>query len=312
MADLKKRLEDSCPVLKPETIEAFLDFSKDFKTDAQKNYYASLLGGQRTKGLSVEGICNHSGCDYQDLTSDDVYSWCEMRRQELRSPKSFSTCMASIRSLSRQLDARLGTDINFLFNLNRTSRPKTWTMESEDLLSLRDVNSLLEAIQEDLMLTTAVVLAFRCALGITDLVTLHKGMFFRDKKGRAGLRPESRSQGYIRIPEDAAAVIDRYLGTLPDNEWLFPSSRVGMHVSQRRLRGWLSDAVKANHLPEQLTFRRLRDFCIVSMLQGGASRGSVANYVSSTAENMAYYSRVIPELDDSAIKYSRIRVVQEA
>ena len=312
MADLKKRLEDSCPVLKPETIEAFLEFSEGFKTAAQRNYYASLLGGRRTGVLSVEGICNFCGCDYQELNREGVNAWCKMRRKELRSEKSFSTCMASIRSLSKQLDLRLGTDINFLFNLNSETRPKKWKMDSDDLLSMADVDRLLVAIRDDKMLTAAVVLAVRCAIGITDLVALRKGMFFRDKKGRAGLQPLSRNSGYILIPEDAAAVIDRYLETLPDNEWLFPSSRVGHPVSARRLRSWLQEAVKANGLPETITFRRLRDLSIVSMLHGGASSDSVANYVSSTTENMAYYNRVIPELDDAAVNYSRIRIIQEA
>ncbi len=312
MADLKNRLEVSCPVLKPETIKAFLEFSEGFKTNAQRNYYASLLGGRRTGGLSVEGICNFCGCDYQDLTREGVNTWCAMRRKELRSEKSFSTCMASIRSLSKQLDLRLGTDINFYFNMNAEARPKKWKMESEDLLPVKEVDRLLVAIRDDEMLITAVVLAFRCAIGITDLVLLRKGMFFRDKKGRAGLQPSSRDKGYILIPEDAAAVIDSYLGTLPDNEWLFPSNRAGHHVSSRRLRGWLSEAVKAHGLSEMITFRRLRDLSIVSMLHGGATTDSVANYVSSTTENMAYYNRVIPELDDAAVNYSRIRIIQEA
>ena len=311
MTDLKKRLEDSCPALRPETIQAFLDFSESFKTDAQRNYYASLLGGHRTGGLSVEGVCTYCGCDFKDLTQDGVTAWCEMRRRELPSPKSFSTCMASIRSLSKQLDMRLGTDINFYFNANLSHRPRTWDMESEDLLSIKDVDDLLGAIRDDQMLTVAVILAFRCAIGITDLASLRKGMFFRDKKGRAGLQPASRDHGYILIPEDAATVIDRYLATLPDNGWLFPSNRGGHHVSPRRLRGWLSEAVEKHSLSGSITFRRLRDLSIVSMLRGGASAESVANYVSATTENMAYYNRVIPELDDAAVNYSRIRIVQE-
>ena len=312
MTDLKKRLEDSCPVLRPETIEAFLAFSEGFKTNAQRNYYASLLGGHRIGGLGVEGVCNFCGCDFKDLTQEGVNAWCEMRRNELPSPKSFSTCMASIRSLSKQLDMRLGTDINYLFNSNLSNRPQTWTMESEDLLSIKDVDDLLKAIQKDRMLTAAVVLAFRCAIGITDLAELRKGMFFRDKKGRAGLKPTSRAQGYILIPEDVAVVIDKYLETLPDNSWLFPSNRGGRHVSPRRLRGWLSEAVKEHKLSDAITFRRLRDLSIVSMLHGGASAESVANYASSTTDNMAYYNRVIPELDDAAVNYSRIRILQEA
>lgn len=312
MTDLRKRLEDSCPVLRPETIEAFLDFSEGFKTNAQRNYYASLLGGRRTGGLGVEGVCSFCGCDFKDLTWEGVNAWCEMRKMELPSPKSFSTCMASARSLSKQLDMRLGTDINYFFNANLSHRPQTWDMDSEDLLSLKDVDALLNAISDDQMLTAAVILAFRCAIGITDLAALRKGMFFRDKKGRAGLKPGSREQGYILIPEDVAAVIDKYLKTLPDNSWLFPSNRGGTHVSPRRLRGWLSEAVRDHKLSEMITFRRLRDLSIVSMLHGGASAESVANYVSGTTDNMAYYNRVIPELDDAAVNYSKIRIIQEA
>ena len=301
--DAREYLKSSCSKISDDTITSFIAYCDRMKTAIQRQHYAKLLGS----------VCSFARCDYRNLHGDQVALWLENRRQKL-SERTFAGELAALRSLFRVMDEDLHTDIfSSLSFIDAKKVPMS--ILSEDVPSLSDADRILEASKDNPELYLAIVLALRCALNITDIVSLKSSMFFFDKDGIAGFRFTGLSterEGNIRIPDDVVTILSKYIEEQSIEDWLFPSrQRPGHHSSARWMQMQLNKACNTAGLPsdKKVTFRSLRALAIVDMLDGGAGTTKVAQYVSMNESNLHYYGAVVPELKNSAVEHSRIRVI---
>lgn len=299
--DLRERLMASCPQISEETAGAFMKYCGErLSTDTQQRHYAHLLSS----------VCSYARCDYPYLETPSVREWLSIRRGNL-AERTFTGELSALRSLFKVMDEYLGTAsyscLSFVDSVKAPVR-----IEKGDVPSLSSVNRILEEAKDDPPLYVSVILALRCSLGITDIVSMKTGMFFFDKDGIPGIKPNGRRQGYIRMPDDVVPFVSEYIAGRPKDEWLFPAQkRRGCHVSPRWMQTRLNEVCVKAGIPEKqpVTYRSLRALGILSMLEGGAGYAKVADYVGMKESNLAYYGKAVAELRDSAADYSRIRLV---
>lgn len=296
-------LKEKCEYISEETAEAFAAYCGErITTTTQAAHYARLLAR----------LCGYQKCDYRVLKEAGIRE-CLAERQKKIAPRTFTGELAALRSLAAYLDWRLGTSV-FGCLAGIKAEPLVTSLKKEALPTTEELDQLLELLEGDPALTTAILLAVRCSLGITDIAALRKKMFIVDKNGHVGLLPNEHSTGFIRVPDDVVAKLSDYLEELPDtlgngDGWLFPSERRNTHATPRSLQLYLKEACEEIGLEKNITFRSLRSLGIVDMLRGGAGYKRVAEYVSSLERNLSYYGRVLPELEDSAVEFSKIRIL---
>ena len=301
--DAVEYLKSSCPKISDRTADSFAKYCERIQTKTQRQHYAKLLGS----------LCASCRCDYPALREDKINKWLDERRKG-RTERTFTGELAALRSLFRAMDDDLHTNIYTALRKVVSKKPPV-NILTEDVPSIGDADSILDAAGGDSALYLAIVLALRCALTISDIVILKPSMFFFDEDGIAGLRFSGSSSmkrsGYIRIPDDVVPILSRYIADLPAGTgWLFPSSRgQDAHGTARWMQKRLSAACKKAGIEKKVTFRALRALSIVSMLEGGARVPDVADYVSMNEANLHYYGSVVPELKNSAVVHSRIRIV---
>ena len=299
--ELRERLKAECPLISDKTADAFVKYCDErISTGTQQRHYAHLLAS----------VCAYAHCDYPRLEPPAVREWLTVRRAQL-ADRTFTGDLSALRSLFRVMDESLGTtSYSCLSYVDSVKAPVR--IERGDVPSLSSVNRILEAAKDDPPLYVSVILALRCSLGITDIVSMKTGMFFYDKDGLPGIKPNGRRQGYIRMPDDVVPFVSEYIAGRPKDAWLFPAQkRRGYHVSARWMQARLNEVCEKAGIPETqpVTYRSLRALGILSMLEGGAGYAKVADYVGMKETNLAYYGKAVAELRDAAAEYSRIRLV---
>ena len=303
-----EELKQYCPYLSEEFLEIFDDYSHNrFKKDTTKMQYL----------YAIASLCNYNQCDFLSLTASYVQAFFAWFQKEA----DLSTVKYNLRiyrAISRFIDEhahvyKLQPVYTQFFN-SLVLPEQELEIDPDTLPSFREIDRVFQYAKEhnEMVLFIAMSLALRCSMTVHEITSLKREMFFQDAKGNYGIRfkVSNTSDRFVKIPEDVANIIISYIGSrfveVPD----LLLNKQNRPVSTRSLQNWLRSACLASEV-KPFTLNQLRVLSVAHMLKSKVPEQKVADYINVKGTAWFFrYNRVVKELEDSAVDYTHIKIIE--
>lgn len=295
-----------CPFLSDLFRKIFDDYCVRFKNPRTRIEYQ----------YAVFSLCNHSQCDFLNLTGTQVRDFLlKISKNKKISANNFE--LKVIRAIARFIDEHSDTYhlepryLSLFADLD-TQIPSLH-IKPQDLPGLEEIDRILHYFKEnnDFVSFLACSLVLRSGFTTSELTALEKDMFLQDLNGNYGTRfkVSGFAYRYVKIPEDMAMLIKKYIEQRQDSNPALLLNRRGGRISLRTLQYHLHEACTACEV-KPFTFNDLRSLSQVIMIKNGAPLEKVAEYVDVKKTDWFFkYNRAVQEFEDSAVDYSHIKII---
>lgn len=185
-----------------------------------------------------------------------------------------------------------------------------------ELPSVSDIDKLLTLAKGAPMLHAAIVLAFRMALPINEIVNLQKSqIILEDKTGEYYLSIpriiEKKKQAcYLYVPEDVVPIL-LSVCALTDSQ--FPAvlqNKHGKVYSIRTLQNQLKMLQKDMDMDMDITFSNIRSLTTYLMVVAQIPIQQISSYTNIVPAWLVKYDYIPSEYKFDAVRYLNIRIVQ--
>ncbi len=159
------------------------------------------------------------------------------------------------------------------------------------MVPLADIDRLLQAVQDDMLAYTILVLLYRVGLSATEIIALYPEDFGRYEEGVYVFPKKRKEPAYV--PEDAWKVLETYLaekenaGNEPEGEPLF-LNRQGRPLNLMYISRMLKKTAEKAGTPFY-SAQQLRNSCGVTLYAYGAEAGQVASSLGITQTQIRRY-----------------------
>ncbi|GEM_PF-4096686 len=303
-----EELRQYCPYLSDKFLEIFDDYALNrFKKHNTKLQYL----------YAIAALCNYSKCDFLALTAQHVQDFFHKFEQNA----DISTVKYNLRiyrAVARFVDAKAKEyDISPIYTAYFTTLilPETEVeLDPNDLPTFEEIDQVFQYVKSnnEMALFIAMSLALRCGMTIHEITSLKRPMFFQDAKGNYGIRMKvsNTSDRFVKVPEDVANIIMHYVSARFSDVPNLLLNKQNRPVSIRSLQNWLRSACLACDV-EPFTLNQLRVISVSHMLKSGAPEKKIAEYINVKGTAWFFrYNRVVKELEDSAVDYTHIKIVE--
>lgn len=185
-------------------------------------------------------------------------------------------------------------------------------LRAADLPSLAEVDMLLSICNDDPVLHLAVLLAFRMALTISEIVNIEKKQFCIDEKeGELYLKmwrwtDGEKKEKFLYVPRDIVPYISKMARQTPSEyKYLFRSERK-KPFAVRTMQNMLDSAQKDTGV--KIQFSELRSLSIYMMLVENIPIKDICSYTNIKGDWLSRYDTIPEELILDAVKYVHLRV----
>lgn len=303
-----EEIKQYCPYLSEKFLQIFEDYSLNrFKKSITKMQYL----------YAIASICNYNKCDFLALTVNSVKNFFTWFQQEA----DLSTVKYNLRiyrAVARFIDEYASVyEVSATYTqfFNSLVLPEEEVeIDPKGLPSFQEIDRVFQYAKEknEMVLFIAMSLALRCSMTIHEITSLKREMFFQDAKGNYGIRMKvsNTSDRFVKIPEDVAVIIMNYVSTRFVEVPNLLLNKQNRPVSNRSLQNWLRNACISSNVPP-FTLNQLRVLSVAHMLKCGVPEQKVADYMNVKGTAWFFrYNRVVKELEDSAVDYTHIKIVE--
>lgn len=182
-----------------------------------------------------------------------------------------------------------------------------------DLPSLQDIDTLLSICADEPMLYLAVLLAFRMALPISEIVSLKKEQVCSEH-GRQDiyLRMERQAgkkekTSFLLIPEDILLPLKQTILSTEESYPYILRNKHGRPYAKRSLQNLLATTLEGSGI--SIHFSALRSLCLFLMLIEKVPVGQIADYAGVEGRWLTLYDHIPEKLRLDASKYVHLRIV---
>lgn len=287
------------------------DFQNKLKTDrAKDNYFSTLCM-----------ICNFASKDFLDLTYSDADKYFRMlqepksksKRVKLSTVQGRLSALRSVSSYIKEFESRydLGEVYeNFFFYIKLPEQDVF--LKKEDVPTINEVDRLLIAADNNLMMFLIISMVFRCGFTASEICKMTISQLISDPAENYGV--EFRERGgtrIVKLPHDVVTILKKYLQTLPvglnKSEFLFHNKR-GTKLTVRNLDLYVSELVKEAGLSKPFTIKDIRHATIVHMRKANAKDEDIANCLGLDTRWIFRYDQVVEELKYQPMDLVKIRI----
>ena len=100
-------------------------------------------------------------------------------------------------------------------------------IHKSDIPSIKQMNTVLSATEDDIMMFTIISICFRCALTVSEICNLKFSDVVEDDLGRmCFIVKGSKSPRVVKIPDDVKEILFRYVDQYPGEDFLFRNSKI--------------------------------------------------------------------------------------
>lgn len=303
-----EEIKQYCPYLSENFLQIFEDYAQNrFKKSMTKMQYL----------YAIASLCNYCKCDFLSLTASSVQNFFTWFQKEA----DLSTVKYNLRiyrAVSRFIDEyatvyKVPAVYTQFFNSLILPEEEV-EIDPNGLPDFQTIDRVFQYAKEknEMVLFLAMSLALRCSMTIHEITELKKEMFFQDAKGNYGIRMKvsNTTDRFIKIPEDVAIIIMNYISTRFVEVPNLLLNKQNRPISNRSLQNWLRSACIASGV-EPFTLNQLRVLSVSHMLKCGVPEEKVADYINVKGTAWFFrYNRVVKELDDSAVDYTHIKIIE--
>ena len=182
-------------------------------------------------------------------------------------------------------------------------------IHKSDIPSIKQMNTVLSATEDDIMMFTIISICFRCALTVSEICNLKFSDVVEDDLGRlCFIVKGSKSPRVVKIPDDVKEILFRYVDQYPGEDFLFRNSK-NQKLLTRTLQYRLRSIMDRADLSKTFTFQDIRNAAIIYMRQGGVTNADLVKYAGSPAKKwVSRFDGVIDGLDLAPCDYSHISI----
>lgn len=278
-------------------------------------YYGKLAPGYKTDKTKktyyavVCSVCEFCECDFFILEAGKVQEYFDSISK--LSPKTISFRLGILRSIAGFM-AENANELGISPYVNPFISTKTagydTYLKQTDIPSVKQIDKLLCACEDDPQLFLIVSIFIRCGLTMADMTSLKKTMVGEDLNGRVFFKFTNKfGTRYVKVPDDVAPLLRNHSVVHPMG-YLFLNAD-SKPLGRRTIESLLAGASKKAGLKKTITARDLRNFSIAYMLKGHASADSVSEYVDVEGTWIFRYNQVLDQLDGAPCDYSHIRII---
>ncbi len=163
---------------------------------------------------------------------------------------------------------------------------------------IRHLLAMAVSMQARVMLT----LAYGCGLRAGEVVRLKAGDIDREQRIIRIVQSKGRKDRHVMLPGEALDLLrqwwlertNRYdLGVAPQERWLFPGRREGLHLTPRQFGRLFRETVSAAGIKKRVTLHSLRHSFATHLLERGLDIRKIQALLGHTKlETTARYTRV--------------------
>lgn len=161
--------------------------------------------------------------------------------------------------------------------------------ETTQLLPIQKIDAILQSARENLMDYLILSLAFRMTLKSTQIIELKKENFIADPNGVYLIMPNKRDIKYV--PEDIVVILEQYLATREEKEYLF-YNKWGRQLNKQYLHRMLRKHT-AQAGVESCSMQDLRNTGAGVMFAYGVEPQHVAKQMGVTSIHIKRYDNVL-------------------
>ena len=175
--------------------------------------------------------------------------------------------------------------------------------------SIKQMNTVLSATEDDIMMFTIISICFRCALTVSEICNLKFSDVVEEDLGRlCFIVKGSKSPRVVKIPDDVKEILFRYVDQYPGEDFLFRNSK-NQKLLTRTLQYRLRSIMDRADLSKTFTFQDIRNAAIIYMRQGGVTNADLVKYAGLSSEKwVSRFDGVIDGLDLAPCDYSHISI----
>lgn len=183
-----------------------------------------------------------------------------------------------------------------------------------ELPSVTDIDKLLTMAKDAPMLYAAIVLAFRMALPISEIVALQKSQIILEKKtgeyylSISRMIEKKKQACYLYVPEDVVPVLLSVCALTPNTYSWVLQNKHGKVYSIRTLQNQLKVLQKDTGM--DITFSNIRSLTTYLMVVAQIPIQQISSYTNIVPAWLVKYDYIPSEYKFDASRYLNIRIVQ--
>lgn len=277
-------------------------------------------GARRTYKLALESISDFCKKDFLDITEVDARAYSNAlssgkilsERNRAFSKTSISVRLSALRSVAAFLE-----ESNDIFDYGKTYKSAFASLPVSDtpdiapdkIPSVEDIDRIMQAAPS-LEFRVIFLMAWRCGLTVSEIITLKRSYLFSDASGQLGIRFSSPKKGerFVKIPQDIQPDVTRYLASLmPGDDHVFLNNK-RRPFSEAYLYRVVRNIVASSGASALWSLKDLRNACAAHALYSGAQPSATASFLGVLPRWLKRYDRVVSELDLQPCDLSFVQV----
>ena len=261
----------------------------------------------------ISDICNYLKKDFTAIDESEAQNYfSQLAETKSYEPKYLHLRLSACRSVASYIEKNAQH-----FNLKNYLSPFVFVdlpeysdnIHKSDIPSIKQMNTVLSATEDDIMMFTIISICFRCALTVSEICNLKFSDVVEDDLGRlCFIVKGSKSPRVVKIPDDVKEILFRYVDQYPGEDFLFRNSK-NQKLLTRTLQYRLRSIMDRADLSKTFTFQDIRNAAIIYMRQGGVTNADLVKYAGLSSEKwVSRFDGVIDGLDLAPCDYSHISI----
>lgn len=179
----------------------------------------------------ISDICNYLKKDFTAIDESEAQNYfSQLAETKSYEPKYLHLRLSACRSVASYIEKNAQHfDLkNYLSPFVFVDLPEySDNIHKSDIPSIKQMNTVLSATEDDIMMFTIISICFRCALTVSEICNLKFSDVVEDDLGRmCFIVKGSKSPRVVKIPDDVKEILFRYVDQYPGEDFLFRNSKI--------------------------------------------------------------------------------------